>query len=428
MIWGTGMNHPVVVVGGGLAGLVCARRLFREQKEVLLLEASDRVGGRLKTDEVEGFRLDRGFQVYFDAYPHTEIELNESALDLRSFEAGARVLWGKKFYEVTREDPLQMAFMNLFGLGDKVRTLTMSKEVAGMELDEIWGMDDQTAELYLRGYGFSDEFIERFCRPFFGGVFLDRSLTVSKAMFLFVWRMLNGGNTTVPNRGMEEIPKQIASEMPGRLIRTGAKVTGLVHEGGAVTGVTLANGESIPAAAVVVATDAPSASQLTGTKMATEGKGCTTIWFDAPNRPIDEPILVLNGDKPGRVNHMAVMSRVAPGYGVPGRHLIMATALGDWDQSDDHVAGTAKYEIASWYPGLDVSRWHPLRVDRIRYAQMAMSPGFTDRRPSETTDTPGLFLAGEFCTYSSIDGAVLSGRRAADAVVASLNEREPVTA
>jgi len=413
------MDRPIVVIGAGLAGLVCARRLYRYGHDVLVLDADDRPGGRMKTDLVDGFRLDRGFQVYFDQYPYTEAELNEEALCLQPFEPGALVVWDGKREEVNRDMPLHMAFSGFLPLNDKLRTLGLSAELKGMDDEDIWRMPDDTAVNFLRAHGFSDTFLAKFARPFFGGVFLDRSLQESARMFAFVWKMMNEGRTTVPALGMEEIPKQVAADIPVRCFRFGVRVDSLATESGKVSGVRLASGEVIEAGQVVVATDAATAERLTGTATGVTFKGSTTIPHPPNDRPTDQPMLVVNGNQGGQVNHVAVMSRVSTAYGDGKHHLISATILGDAVGTDDQIAAEARYEVKSWCPELQTSQWRPLRVDRIAHAQMVQPPGFHDHRPGPTTSTEGVYLAGEYTTYSGIDGAVLSGRRAADALMAA---------
>ncbi|MBX3096605.1 MAG: FAD-dependent oxidoreductase [Fimbriimonadaceae bacterium] len=412
------MDRPILVVGAGLAGLICARRLYRNGHEVLLVEAEDRPGGRMKTDLVDGFRLDRGFQVYFDAYPHTESELNESALRLQSFEPGALIVWDNDIHEVNRDLPIQMAFSSFLTVNDKLRVLGLNAELKAMSHDEVWSIPDESAETYLRNHGFSEKFLERFARPFFGGIFLSRSLDVSARMFAFVWKMLNEGNTTIPAKGIEEIPKQVAADIPVRCFRFNSRVESLVTEGSRVTGVKLSTGEVIHGSAVVVATDSAIASTLTGINIPSEFSSSTTVYYSAPDRPTDEPMLVVNGNRVGHVSHLAVMSRVASEYGDGHNHLVAVSMNGIPEGTDDHIAGSARYEVKSWFPNLETQKWRPLRVDRVQKAQMVQKPGFQESLPPLKTEKEGLYLAGEYTVYSSIDGAVLSGRLAADAVMA----------
>lgn len=408
---------PVVIVGAGLAGLVCARKLVRSGRDVIVLDAADRPGGRLKTDHVRGFSIDRGFQVLFTAYPSLKTEVDLPVLEPGVFEPGALLWNGRTFDEVHNRKPIPMALSRLFGLGDKLRVLELNRDARHKSLDAIWTGPDRTAEAFLRERGFSEAFLDRFARPFFGGIFLDRSLAVSSRVFEFVWKMLLEGDTVVPADGMEAIPRQIAADIPSDAIRCRTSVVDIERTNGRVSAVRLASGERIEADAVVVATDADVTARLVGTGSTGVALASTSIAFETDAPPIERPILILNRSDSGIVSHVAPMSVVAPSLAPPGRHLVVATVLGNPRDSDASLAGSVRYELTRWFPKARVDRWRPLAVHRIRFAQMAQPPGIFEVRPGPTTATTGLFLAGEVTRNGSIDGAISSGVYAADAVL-----------
>lgn len=411
------MSKPVVVVGGGLAGIVCTRRLNRAGVPVLLVESQDALGGRLRTAEIDGFKIDRGFQVYFTAYPHAKVEIDWRKLDLGFFIPGCSVWDGSKFHEVRSDDEIATLFSPWLPLQDKFRMLSYNAEIQKSEYREIWAAEDTTAENDLLTAGFTPKFLDRFVRPFFGGIFLDRSMQTSSRMFRFVWKMLLEGRIGLPAQGMQAIPTMMAADIPSSSIRLNEKVSGLVREGEKVTGIKLASGEVIEAEAVVIATEAPEAARLAGLNTPTGSLSSITVSFDAPEPITKYPLLLLNGPGFGRVNHVVDVSQASPSYAPKGRHLISATVLGTASESDLSLAGNVKSEIQGWLPKANVSAWRPLKVDRISYAQMAQPAGFGDGLPLNETKTPGLYFAGEFTTYSSIDGAILSGQQAAETIL-----------
>lgn len=370
----------------------------------------------MKTDEVEGFLLDRGFQVFFDAYPQARRQLDLARLDLRPFESGALVWDGERWHEVHRRKPFAMAFSPFFRWRDKVRLQSWNQEVAQMSEEEIWNLEDVPAEEHLIAYGFSDEFLERFARPFFGGIFLDRSLQVSLRMFTFVWKMLLEGETTIPARGIEEIPRQIAADLPPESFRFGTRVIGTVRDGGRIGGVQLEDGSTIEAETVVVATDAEQATRLTRLSTVSGTKSSTCLYYAASELPFARPILMLNASGIGRVNHVAPMSAVSPALAPEGRHLVSVTILGIPPKDDAYLAREVKYELQTWFPRLRVDRWQHLRTYRVHYAQMPQPAGIFDTLPGPKTCVDGLFLAGEYTVHSSIEGAVRSGLEAARAI------------
>lgn len=411
------MSKPVVIVGGGLAGIVCARKLNRAGVPVVLVESQSALGGRLQTVEVDGFKIDRGFQVFFTAYPHAKIELDWRKLDLGFFIPGCSVWDGGRFHEVRSDDEIATLFSPWLPLQDKLRMLSYNAEIQKSEYRDIWSAEDGTAEKDLLTAGFTPKFLDRFVRPFFGGIFLDRSMQTSSRMFRFVWKMLLEGRIGVPAQGMQAIPALMASDIPSSSIRLNEKVSGLLREGEKVKGIKLVSGEEIEAEVVVIATEAPEAARLAGLATPTGSLSSITVSFDAPEPITKDPLLLLNGPAFGKVNHVVDVSLAAPSYAPKGRHLISATVLGSSAESDLALAGNVKSEIQTWLPKDKVSAWRPLRVDRISYAQMAQPAGFGDDLPENETKTPGLYFAGEFTTYSSIDGAILSGQQTADSVL-----------
>jgi hypothetical protein len=275
------MTVDVVIVGAGLAGLCCARQLVGAVLRPVILEASDGVGGRIRTDIVDGFRLDRGFQVFLTSYPEARAVLNYEALKLRAFRPGACIRYGGHFYRLA--DPwrhpwagLRSIFSPIGTLADKLRVARLRSRTLAGTLEDRFRDPETTTLQGLRDEGFSESMIERFFRPFLGGIFLERELQTSSRMFRFVFRMFSQGDACLPSDGMEAIPRQIASQLPEGTIRLGTRVAGV--EPGRVR---LENGDALDARAVVVATDGPTAVHLLGEKQTASGQAVTCLYFAA---------------------------------------------------------------------------------------------------------------------------------------------------
>lgn len=412
------------MVGAGVAGLVCARRLSQVGLKVTVVDPQLTVGGRVQTDVVDGFRLDRGFQVYLTNYPACRVELDEGALDFRKFEPGCLVWDGKKQHEVHKDAMIQMFVDRWIPFSDMVKTVSMSMDLKEMSDQEIWGQEDQTIEAYLRGRGFSEKYLDRFVRPFFGGVLLDSSLKDSVLPFLYYWKMFEEGDTVIPARGMGEISQQIASGVPDDAWRMGQGVAEISREGGYVNGVKLADGSVIEAQAVVVATDSRTASQLTGLAGPKDFRVCTTVHFAADSSPVPDPVIVVNASGQGRVHHVAPMSKVSPALAPKGRHLVSATLLSNPVESDLNLAKSVQYELRDWFKQSNVAGWVPLAVHRVPLGQMAQPVGFRDHLMPKNPET-GLFIAGEGTTYAGLDGAFRSGQDAATGILRWF--KEPAT-
>jgi phytoene dehydrogenase-like protein len=275
----------VYVVGAGLAGLRCARRLHEKGVAVTVLEASDGVGGRVRTDRVDDFLLDRGFQVLLTAYPEAREALDYRELELHPFYPGAMVRTGGKLVTVAdpfrrRWDGLRTALAPVGSLGDKLKVAKLRRRVTSGSLEELFARPETTTREALAAEGFSEVIVDRFFRPLFGGVLLDRELGTSSRMFEFVYRMFALGDVALPTRGMGAIGEQLAGGLPPDCVRLRQRVTA-VGDGG----LTLADGQRLPARAVVVATDGPTASQLVGGEPPAPGSVAASCLYFAADRP-----------------------------------------------------------------------------------------------------------------------------------------------
>ncbi|MEO7020005.1 MAG: NAD(P)/FAD-dependent oxidoreductase [Ktedonobacteraceae bacterium] len=427
----------IVIIGAGLAGLTCARELVREGQRVLVLEASEQAGGRLRTDRHEdGYRLDRGFQVLFTAYPAAQRHLNYDNLKPRFFEPGALLVKAGKLYELA--DPwrepkhILPGMLNpLLSATDKLRVLQLRGKVTRLSTAEIFagkgqpGGQDESTEAYLRRLGFKeDSFIANFARPFYGGIFLDRTLSTSARMFQFTFKMLATGKVMLPAEGIRAIPEMLASALPPGSLRYRARVSSILTEGGKVSGVRLSNGETIATQQVVVATDSPSAERLTGRSLPTEARGSVCVYFGGKERLYKQRKILLNTAPDAYVNNAVLLSNIAPTYAPPRRHLLSATIISPGTNDEELIAERALNEMAAWFPKHNLNAWQMLGVYRLPFSQLVQAPGFFDSVPANTTATQGLYLAGEYTTSSSIHGAMHSGEHAAKAVLKGLVAEE----
>ncbi|MEC8555452.1 MAG: NAD(P)/FAD-dependent oxidoreductase [Planctomycetota bacterium] len=417
------MSSPIVVIGAGLAGLSCAKRLSKvATRDVLLLEASDRVGGRVTSDVIDGFILDRGFQVLQTAYPEARELLDYDALDLVELEPGAVVWKSGKWNRMA--DPLRRPsqvlatmFNDVGSVPDRWRLLKMKNKILSQkknpfEIEQHASpeQDLSTAE-YLESFGFSSDFTESFLRPWISGMFLERELNTSAEYFKFVFRMLSTDSVTLPAGGMKAIPEQLASGIQGEL-RLNAPVDSVVDRR-----VHLKDGSKVDAAAVVVATDQRTAFKILDQDFdAEDSKSTTCIYFAADKPPTDERALMLNGES-GLVNHVYVPTNSVPAYSKSGRALISVNLVDSTSQ--EFQMSSVKAELQEWFRYL-VADWKHLKTYRIEHALPAQPAGFF--AGSTRKLSAGQFLCGDYCESGSIQGAMLSGRKASGNVLRFLQE------
>ena len=317
---------PIIIVGAGLAGLACAHELQKGGFNSLVLEASDAVGGRVRTDLVDGFLLDRGFQVYLSAYPEAGQLLDLVELDLRPFRAGALVFDGRKLcrvMDVFRHPQylLGSALAPIGSLADKLRVAKLR-----FQRHPNRASSDPTTAKFLADFGFSPRMVDGFFRAFYGGIFLERDLRTSSRMFQFTFQMFSHGSATLPNRGMQSIPNQLAARLTAKSIRLNCAVVEVDP-----TSVLLESGERIVASTVVLATDASTTRRFFPDDANTSQpawRAVTGLYFSALESPLKEAIIALNGVGTGLVNNVCVISDVAPGYAPAGKSLISVSVLG----------------------------------------------------------------------------------------------------
>jgi hypothetical protein len=416
----------VLIIGAGVAGLVCARTLFRAGMDVTILERGDGVGGRVRTDIVEGFRLDRGFQVLFTAYPAAQRQLDYAKLDLRCYEPGAIICRGARRH--TLGDPLRdlsaaipSALTSIVPLRDKLRTALLSTRMKATTIDDIMDAPDETTEAFLLRFGFSPRYIDNFIRPFFGGgIFLDRSLATDAKAFQFDWKMLAEGETVTPALGMGEIPAQLATELLNAdRIRFHTEVSELLFSAaGVCKGAKTRAGDIFPADITVIATTAPEAARLTGKETVSGNVGTVCLYFAGDAPVYSGKKVLLHANSLPIVNNAMQISNVAPEQCPSGKYLLTASLAGMRDGSDEELFASALKDLRRMMAGDRVAlealaTYRPLKIYRIPYAQFAQPAGIYRSLPDNETGIPGVVFAGEYTAASSLNAALRSGEKAA---------------
>jgi len=411
------MSGRTIVIGAGLAGLTCARALDERGVDCVVIEAADDVGGRVRTDVVDGLPMDRGFQVLLTAYPEARRWLDYPSLEPRAFYAGALTRCAGEFKRVA--DPTRRPLDGLASLVhpvgtflDKLRMARLRARLSLRSVERNFLRPEVSTATKLTNLGFSEDFLRGFLSPFFRGVFLDPDLLTTSRMFEFTFQMFSSGPVVVPAAGMGAIPRQLAAGLPHDSLRLGTAARALD-----ATSVTTWDGERIEADAVVVATDAKAAAVLTGAPPPLPGRSVVCLYFRAPQPPVDPFTLVLDGDGGGPINNLCVRDAI-DGRPESG-WLVSATVLPPYPSSELDTLAAVRAQLSGWF-GDVVQGWDYLRSYEVRDALPDQGVGVLDFGRTPARLESGVYVCGDYRHSGSIQGAMTSGRQAAEAVLTTL--------
>ena len=396
-----------VVVGAGLAGLTAAKVLSQSGREVLLLEKSDGVGGRVRTDQYKDFLLDRGFQVLLTAYPELPKHLNLSLLRLHSFESGATIFSDGHFSKVG--DPfrnvssiMSTAFTKTIGMQDKIKLLKLRNSLIGRKKIYFQQKDDKRILETFEELGFTSKAINSFFKPLVGGIQLDPSLSGSTRLCFLVLKMLFIGDAAIPSRGMGAISEQLSKQINESSIRLTSSVDKV--EGKKVI---LESGESFLPSNLIIATEGPATAKLLGQESPLS-RSVSCIYFSAPQAPSSSKAILLNGEKNGPALNVAIMSNISPSYSKNGKALI-AVAIPNTIKPDSME--NVLIQMRKWF-GDSVDSWEHIKTYSIEHGQPDLRPGDPFRKSIKNSE--GVYICGDHRDTPSIQGALVSGRRAAE--------------
>lgn len=407
----------VVIAGAGLAGLTAARVLVDAGFDVAVIEASDAVGGRVRTDQVDGFRLDRGFQLINPSYPRLKRDIDLRALELKPFQAGAQIAHGETSSAIgdPRRLPRTIGSTLRFPVGSWREKLAITRalvEIGYGSATRLKNRPDDTLATSLDRRGVTGALRNGPLRLYLGGVLGEDDLETSAIFGELLIRSFVRGTPAVPAAGMQALPEQIADRLPAGTVRLGTAIVD-VKSGRVDT-----SAGTIQAKAVVVATDPRTAAELLGWPEPVM-RNLTTAYFDAGAAPTDRALVHLDSKIRGVLVNTAVMSNAAPTYAEHGS-LVAATTLLRADTPD--LEPSIRQHAALLY-GVPTTEWTLIKTYAIPDALPAMPPGTPLRRAVALGD--GVFVAGDHRDTPSLQGALVSGHRAAAAVKASLRGEPP---
>lgn len=408
------MKSKITIIGAGISGLTAAIYLHKNGHDIQILEASGSVGGRIKTDSYNGFLLDHGFQVFLTEYPEAKKILDYDALNLKPFLPGAIVLYDGGKFEIA--DPFRRpsaffatVFAPVGSLLDKWKTFTLKNHLVRQTVSKIFTQTEKSTETQLKNYGFSSKMINRFYKPFFSGIFLENDLKTSNRMFDFVLKCFSQGDAVLPENGMQEIPKQLAAQLPENSIHFNTKVVRIENN--------IAydqNNKEFVADKIIIATEAVSLASDYFKNINTQFHSVTNIYFETDIAPSNKAIVLLNASKNKKwVTNFTVMNAVSKKYAPKGKHLISVSHNGITNLSDQELAENMKQEIAVWFPK-SVSKWKFLKAFTIKYGLPNQDKVSNDLQESDFKINSNLFVCGDHMLNGSINAAMKSGRIVAE--------------
>ncbi len=412
------MIYDVVIVGAGIAGLNCAAVLHRNHKTFIILESSDRPGGRIKTDAVDDFQLDHGFQVLQTGYPEASRALDFDTLNLRKFPAGVAVRCNGRFHVIAdpRRHPGHL-FSTLFSpigrLKDRFLMLKLANDVSRCSLEELFSEEEKPALKFLEDWGFSTGFIARFFVPFFAGACLDPHIEASSRVLKYIFRVFAQGDAALPSRGMGDIPRQIAGCLPTGSISYNSKVVKLDK-----TGVMVEDGSKYVGRSVVLATSQKALPALLSDQSSQPTIGESCFYYSADwLPPFKDPFLLLNGEGRGPINNIAFPSLVAPQYSRSGKTLIAAVVLGKENMAQDNLEQRVRDQCIDWF-GRPAKIWKHIHTFTIEHALPLQQPPTMNPYRAPEPLSKNLRIIGEHQSLPGIQWSLLSGRMAAEAIIA----------
>jgi len=380
----------------------------------MILEAQDRPGGRLRTDTLEGFQLERSLPFVLAESGSEPWQLDSDVLRPRHYANGALVWDGTELQKFDFQDFLSLFTSRALGLADKLKFWSWGQELRSISDSELSHRSDQSAEAHFRQLGFSDRFIFQVGGPFFQSLLLDPTLEFSSLKVDRLMAYLFRGALSRPANGLEAIPNSIASSIPVGALHCGVKVTGIVQESGKVIAIDTDALGRIPAEAVVLATSATHVGGTTHESRNAAELGAVLVHFDAPVRPVYGNYLLINGSGTGKIRCVSLTSNVSPDAAPEGRHLVTAVLYGDTQLDDVFLAKELLFELHAWFPKARAQSWKLLRVDRVRPAAIKQVPH--QHHLSNRSPIGGLWQADETTHDGSFAGAVVSGRACANGI------------
>ena len=412
-------DYKIHIIGAGISGLVAAQTLEKAGFSPTIIESTGSVGGRVKTDPVDGYQLDHGFQVLLTSYPATQKFLDYDALELQNFLPGAAIFTDGKENQIG--DPLRdfsllfpTVFSSLIPLSDKIKILQLNLKLKAKSISDIFGQKEKTTLHYLKDFGFSDQVITQFFQPFFSGIFLETQLETSSRMFEFVYKMFGTGNAALPKAGIQAIPNQLAEKLKTTKILFNTKVKS-VQNGPII----LEDGQLLESDFTIIATD-PGQLLPNFKRETLNWKSCITLYFETEKRVIAKPLIGLLPKENTLINNIFYHTSLETSI-QSEKELLSVTVVDNQNLRDEELIDKVKSELKEHF-NIEVIRL--IKQYEIPQALPDLQNIKYSLTAAETRYSDQIFLAGDTLVNGSLNAAMLSGESAALAVIEALQQIE----
>ncbi|WP_075342517.1 FAD-dependent oxidoreductase [Tenacibaculum agarivorans] len=411
-------NTKIHIIGAGISGLITALVLEENGYSPTIIEASNTVGGRVKTDIINGYQLDHGFQVLLTSYPAAQKYLDYTTLELQKFLPGAVIYKDGKASKLG--DPLRdisflisTIFSDKVTISDKLKINELNSSLKNKSLEAIFSEKEQSTLAYLKAYGFSKKAIDNFFIPFFTGIFLETELATSSRMFEFVYKMFGEGYAALPKNGIGEIPKQLTNKLTTTKFRFNSAVKS-IHD----TTIQLENGEIIDSNFIIIATDPSQIINFSSTKK-NKWKNCQTLYFETTRRQIQQPLIGLVANESSLINNIFYTTALET-QNISKKEVLSVTVVKKHNLHEKLLVKEVIKELEELCQIKDVKFLKLYDIQKALPEKESLTYIPTEKEIKINDHT---ILAGDYLSNGSLNAAMLSGEFAAKTAIKYIDSK-----